>query len=174
MRLAIALVLLALPASALALDCTPFLSWDCATASYYDVLAGQPGEMLCGTDYTGWTFHAVEINVTTPGWYVMQGTSAAGTWNVVETAFILMDDCGAATCIDSAVSMGVTTLDMCLDIGTHTVIVASNTTAPTAFMNIGMACPTCAEAQTYGFECVHCGTVSTEVGGWGELKAMFR
>lgn len=160
--------------SAPALDCTPFQTFTCANNGYFDVLDGQPGELLCGVDYTGWTFHVIDVAVTTPGWYRFVAISASSSWNIVPSAVILMDDCGAGTCLASVQNTGTAELDMCLDVGTHQVVVASATTAPTAFMNIGLACLTCAEAETYGFECSFCGTVGSETGTWGYLKSIFR
>ncbi len=169
----LALALL-LPATAPALDCLPFQSFDCANGNYYDVLDGQPGEVVCGVDYTGWTLHTIEVTVTTPGWYTFIAISAAASWNVVPSAVMLMDDCGAGTCLDSVTAPDQAQLEMCLDTGTHTLVVASDTTAPTAFMNIGLFCHTCEDAVAYGFECVHCGTVSAEDLRWGEIKSRFR
>lgn len=177
MRPLVILLLLAallLPTSASALDCTPFQSWTCANNGYYDLLDGQPGELLCGVDYTGWTFHVIDVTVTTPGWIRFSGISAAASWDIVETAIILMDDCGAATCLESAQSMGMTDLDLCLNVGVHTFVVASNTTAPTAFMNTGIQCLSCEDANAYGFECVYCGSVGSDRAAWGELKSRFR
>ncbi|MBU2499988.1 hypothetical protein KJ682_01530 [bacterium] len=160
--------------SSSALDCTPFLTFTCANNGYFDVLDGQPGELLCGVDYTGWTFHVIDVTVTTPGWYRFAAVSASSSMNIVPSAVILMDDCGAGTCLASVENSDMAELDMCLDVGTHQVVVASDTTAPTAFMNIGLFCLTCAEAETYGFECSFCGTVGSEAGTWGNLKSSFR
>jgi hypothetical protein len=174
MRALIIATLLLFPVSASALDCNPFLSWTCAQQGYFDVLAGQPGEVLCGVDYTGWTFSTVEVTVTQPGFYAFQGISAAASQVIVDTAIILMDDCGAATCVSSEQSDGVTGLLVCLDVGTHTFVVASNTTASTAFMNIGFQCLTCAEALANEFDCPLCNTVKTETNTWGFMKMLFR
>ena len=112
--------------------------------------------------------------VTQPGWFRFVGISAAGAMNIVETAVILMDDCNAGTCVDSAQAFGMTELDVCLDYGLHTFVVASNTTAPTAFMNIGLVCLTCEDAAASGFECVHCGTVDADRNDWSDVKSMYR
>ncbi len=173
MRLLILLTLLMLPISAAALDCTPFQSWTCTQQGYFDYLDGQPGEVLCGVDYTGWTLHVIEVTVTTPGWIRFTGISASSSGVIVDTAIMLMDDCGALSCLDSVQGSHQTDLDTCLDVGVHTFVVASNTTAPTAFMNIGIVCLTCEDAVTYGFECVYCGTVGGEASPWGAVKALF-
>ena len=174
MRTLILLALLLLPVTASALDCTPFQSWTCTQQGYYNVLNGAPGEVLCGVDYTGWTFHVVEVTVTEPGWKHFAGISASASMSIVDTAIILMDDCNAGTCLGSTQALGMAELDVCLGLGTFTFVVASNTTAPTAFMNIGLLCPTCEDAVAYGFECSYCGTVSSEASSWGSLKARFQ
>jgi hypothetical protein len=51
----------------------------CADQGYFDVLNGQPGEVICGVDYTGWTLHVVEVTVTEPGWIRFSGISAAAS-----------------------------------------------------------------------------------------------
>jgi hypothetical protein len=170
---ALAFLLLLLPVSASALDCTPFQSWTCVDQGYFDVLNGQPGEVICGVDYTGWTLHVIEVTVTVPGLFIFSGISAAASQVIVDTAIILMDDCAAGTCLDSAQSSGVTDLSVCLDAGTHTFVVASNTTAPTAFMNIGISCPSCVDANNWGFTCVFCQPVDNEDGTWGSMKGHF-
>ena len=174
MRFLIIFMLILLPVTASALDCAPFQSWTCAQQGYYDYLNGVPGEILCGVDYTGWTLHVVEVTVTQPGFYVFGGVSASSSWNIVDTAIMLMDDCNAGTCISSLQTDGVTELYACLDVGTHTFVVASNTTVATAFMNIGFGCHTCVEAEAVGFECAHCGTVSNESSTWGSVKTRFQ
>lgn len=168
-----ALLLLLLPTSALALDCTPFLSWNCSNQGYFDVLDGQPGEVICGVDYTGWTLHTVEVTVTEPGFYRFSGISGASSGNTVDTAIILMDDCGAGTCVDSAQGGGQVDLDTCLDAGTYTFVVASNTTASTGFMNIGLLCPSCVDVIAAGIECVYCEPVGSENESWGSVKGHF-
>jgi hypothetical protein len=65
-------------------------------------------------------------------------------------------------------------LDVCLDVGAHTFVVASHTTAPGAFMNIGIICPTCEQAQTAGFPCPYCDTVGNEGASWGAVKSQYR
>ncbi len=167
------LALLLVPLSAAALDCTPFQSWTCAQQGYYDVLNGQPGEVICGVDYTGWTLHVIEVTVTNPGWIAFRGISAASSWNIVETAIILMDDCSAGTCTNSVQGMGLMQLDVCLDVGTYSFVVASNTTASTAFMNIDLQCLTCEDAVAYGLGCSLCQTVDNEDEAWGSVKARF-
>ncbi len=89
---------------------------------------------------------------------------------------MLMDDCNAGTCISSATSPdGVASLMTCLDSGTHTFVVASNTTDPTGFMNVGLDCGwTCEDAETFGFPCIHCDTVDSKTTMWGDLKAQYR
>lgn len=174
MRSLVLLALLLVPLSAAALDCTPFQTWTCANQGYYDLLNGQPGEVLCGVDYTGWTFHVIEVTVTEPGLVAFSAVSAASSMNIVETAVILMDDCNAGSCLDSVQTLGMAQLAVCLDVGSHRFVVASNTTAPTAFMNTGIACFTCAEAVSYGYDCVLCQTVDDETTAWGSVKARFR
>jgi len=174
MRFAIILILMLLPVAASALDCTPFQSWTCDQQGYYDYLDGVPGEIICGVDYTGWTLHVVDVTVTQAGFYVFGGISADAAWSYVDTAIMLMDDCNAGTCLSSLQTDHMTELYTCLDAGTHTFVVASNTTVPTAFMNIGFGCYTCEDAEASGFECVHCGTVSDESSTWGSVKSMFK
>ena len=174
------LLLLLVPATAAALDCTPFQSWTCSSQGYYDYFAGQPGEVLCGMDFTGWTLHVVEVTIATPGFYAFSGLSAydpgAFPANIVDTTIMLMDDCVAGTCIDSATSSsGTANLLVCLDAGTHLFVVASNTTDPDGFMNIGLNCTlTCEDAEAIEFPCVHCGTVGNETKAWGAVKERFR
>jgi len=180
MRLLIGLLVILVPATAAALDCTPFLNWTCSQQGYYDYFDGQPGEILCGMDFTGWTLHVVEVTIATPGVYAFSGLSAydpgAIPPNVVDTTIMLMDDCGAGTCLDSATaSGGMATLLACLDAGPHLFAVASNTTDPDGFMNIGLNCAlTCEDAEAIEFPCVHCGTVDGETETWGAVKARFR
>ncbi len=173
MRLFVLAIVLLLPATAAALDCTPFQSWTCTQQGYYDLLDGVPGEVLCGVDYTGWTLHVVEVTVAQAGWIRFSGISASSSGNIVDTAIMLMDDCAAGTCLASVQGNHMTDLDTCLDVGTHTFVVASNTTAPTAFMNIGIMCPTCEDAGVYGFECIYCGTIDSAGSTWGSVKARF-
>lgn len=174
MRTLILAALLLLPVTASALDCTPFQSWTCAQQGYFDVLDGVPGEVVCGVDYTGWTLHVVEVTVTQAGWIRFVGTSASSSMVNVATALMLMDDCAAGTCLSSTQSSGLAELDVCLDVGTHTFVVASNTTAPGAFMNIGISCQTCAQALTFGFPCPYCDPVGDAGAAWGSLKAQYR
>jgi hypothetical protein len=170
------LLLLLVPASTLALDCTPDFNWTCASNGFFDYLVGQPGEVICGVDYTGWTLNVVNVTVTTGGWVAMAAVSAAsaspGTW--VDSAIILMDDCGAGTCVTSTQSTGVTQLNVCVEPGVHTFIIASHTTAPGAVVNFSPACFTCEQADGNGFgPCAACGAVSTEPESWGSLKSRF-
>lgn len=166
--------LLALSAPASALDCTPFQSWTCSQQGYYNYVNGIPGEVICGVDYTGWTLHVVEVSVAQAGWVQFSATTGVGFANIVTTAVILMDDCAAGTCVSSAQSNGVTDLGACLDVGTHTFVVASNTTAANAVLNMGIACLTCAQVDSYGLVCPYCGTVSDEGAAWGSLKLQYR
>ena len=165
--------LLLLPVTAAALDCTPFLNWTCGSPAYFNVLNGQPGEVVCGVDYTGWTLHVVNVTVAQAGWIRFAGASASASMAYVDTAIMLMGDCAAGTCLASEQSPGLTELDVCLDVGTHTFLVASHTTAPGAFMNIGLACQTCLQAEQYGFPCPYCNAVADEGTTWGSLKARF-
>ncbi len=42
-------------------------------------------------------------------------------------------------------------------------------------MNIGLECTyTCEDAEMFEFPCVHCGTVGSEDGAWGSVKAQYR
>ncbi len=116
----------------------------------------------------------VEVTVAQPGFYIFAGISASSSWNYVDTAIILMDDCNAGTCINSIQSDGGAELYTCLDVGTHTFVVASNTTVATAFMNISFDCYTCEDAEGSGFECIHCGTVGDESSTWSSVKARFQ
>ena len=174
MRPLILTVLLLLPAAASALDCTPFQSWTCSQQSYFNVLNGEPGEVVCGVDYTGWTLHVVEATVAQPGWIRFVGVSAVSSGAHVTTAIMLMDDCAAGTCLASTQDLDLAELDVCVDAGTHTFVVASHTTAPGAFMDISMACLTCAQAQAYGFPCPACEVVGNEGAVWGAVKSRFR
>jgi len=74
MRLARVLALLGLlvltAPSALALDCTPFHVSTGPDQGYLDTFAntpGQPGEVVCGHDFTGWTLFVIEFTVNSPG-----------------------------------------------------------------------------------------------------------
>lgn len=163
-----------LPMTASALDCTPFQTWTCTQQGYFDLLDGIPGEVVCGVDYTGWTLHVVQVNVTTAGWVRFSGISASASMTIVPTAIMLMDDCAAGSCISSAQGTGMVDLDTCLDVGAHTFVVASNTTAPTAFMNIGISCQTCAQAETFGFVCPYCDAVGDDDASWGTVKSLYR
>lgn len=165
---------LALPSAASALDCTPFQTWTCAQQGYFDVLNGQPGEVVCGTDYAGWTLHVVQVDITQAGWVRFAGVSAASSGVYVATAIMLMDDCAAGVCIASTQNSSMAELDVCLDVGSHTFVVASHTTAAGAFMNIGIICPTCAQAETAGFPCPYCETVGNEDASWGSVKSQYR
>lgn len=170
------LLVLLLPAAALALDCTPSATWTCASNGFFNTWSGQPGEVICGVDYTGWTLKVVNVNVTTGGWVDFAATVATGPGASVATAVILMDNCAAGTCVASEQSTGVTQLDVCLEPGTHTFVVAAHTTAPNAIGNMGLMCLTCAQAETMGLTgCPACGgTVSTQEESWGSLKARFK
>ena len=137
---------LVLPAPAAALDCTPFQSWTCNQQGYFGYVNGIPGEVICGVGF---------------------GTTVA-------TAILLMDDCSAGTCVSSAQSTGVTDLGACLDVGTYTFVVASQTAAPNAVVNMGLACLTCAQAESYGLVCPYCGTVGNDSTVWGSLKLQYR
>lgn len=167
------LVLLLLPTTALALDCTPFQSWTCTQQGYFDVLDGVPGEVVCGVDYTGWTLHVIDVTLIEAGYIAFAGISAASSGNIVETAILLMDDCGALTCMDSVQGNGMMQLEACLDAGTYTFVVASNTTASTAFMNIGLLCPSCADIVAGGITCVYCQPVELDGHSWGSVKSRF-
>jgi hypothetical protein len=169
--LALALVL---PAPASALDCTPFQSWTCSQQGYFGYLNGIPGEVICGVDYTGWTLHVVAVTVAQAGWFQFSATTGVGFGTTVATAVLLMDDCAAGTCVSSAQSTSVTDLGACLDVGTYTFVVASQTTAPTAVVNMGLACLTCAQAESYGLVCPYCGTVGNDSTVWGSLKLQYR
>jgi len=172
--LAVLTLLLATPA--LALVCSPpFQSWDCADAAYYDLHDGQPGEVVCGVDFTGWTLHVVEMTLTEPGWVGFQGISAvSGQPGFVQTTIMLMDDCGAGTCLDSATSGSIAELIVCLDAGTHTVVFASQTQDPNGFFNIGASCVSCEDAAGGGYFCDICQAVGNDALPFGELKSMFR
>lgn len=171
------LLTLLLPAASLALDCTPFQTWTCASNGYYNYLTGQPGEVLCGVDYTGWTLTVVNVTMTTGGWVDFAATAGLGPGSPVATDVMLMDDCAAGTCLAvERSSGGVTQLDVCLDVGTHTFVVATQTTAPGAAINMGLMCLTCAQAETLGLTgCPACGgAVPGESESWGSLKARFK
>ncbi len=170
----LALLALVLATPAAALDCTPFLDWTCGSPSYFDVLDGQPGEVVCGVDYTGWTLHVIRVTAPQAGWYVLAGASASASMVFVDTAFMLMSDCSAGTCLASTQSSGVAQLNVCLDAGVHTFVVASHTTVPGAFMNVTLGCQTCAQAETAGFPCPYCNAVAEEGVTWGSLKARFQ
>jgi len=173
MRSLILAALLLLPVSATALDCTPFQTFSCEQG-YFDVLDGQPGEVVCGVDFTGWTLHVIEINVTQAGYMAFQGISASSAGNIVATTIMMFDDCGTDTCLDSATSPdGIASLELCLDVGTYKFLVASDTTAPGAFMNIGLSCFDCADVIQWGISCVYCDPVSNEPQSWGSLKSTF-
>lgn len=173
--LAAPLALLLLPAVASALDCTPSLNWTCASNGFFNTLSGQPGEVICGVDYTGWTLKVVNVTVTTGGWVDFAATAGTGPGAGVATAVILMDDCAAGTCLASEQSTGVTQLDVCLEPGTHTFVVAAHTTAPGAILNMGLMCLTCVQAETMGLTgCPACGgAVPGEDESWGSVKARF-
>lgn len=166
--------LLCLSAPAAAIDCTPFQSWTCSQQGYYNYLNGIPGEVVCGVDYTGWTLHVVDVAVTQAGWVQFSATTGVGFGTTVTTAVMLMDDCAAGTCVSSAQGNGVTDLGVCLDVGTHTFVVASQTTAPNAIVNMGVACLTCAQAESYGLVCPYCGAVGNDGAAWGSLKLQYR
>ena len=162
------------PAPVAALNCTPQFNWNCTTHGYFNLLSGQPGEVLCGTDYTGWTFTVVNVTVTQGGWVRFLAIAGEGISVHYTTKVILMDDCGAGTCVDSAQSNGITELDSCLEAGTHTYIVATNSTAPTAAIQMDLLCLTCEQAQTIGLTgCAACDPVSDESSSWGSFKARF-
>lgn len=166
--------LLLLPVTAAALDCTPFLNWTCGSPAYFDVLNGQPGEVVCGVDYTGWTLHVVNVTVAQAGWIRFVGASASASMAFVDTAIMLMGDCAAGTCLAGVQDTGLAELDVCLDVGTHKFLVASHTTAPGAFMNIGLSCQTCLQAEQFGFPCPYCNAVADEGTTWGSLKGTYR
>jgi len=174
LRFTIVLILILLPLTASALDCTPFQSWTCDQHGYNDFMNGVPGEVICGVDYTGWTLHVVEVTVTQAGFYALSAISISSAWNFVDTAVMLMDDCNAGTCISSHQTDHQTDLYTCLDVGTHTFVVASNTTAATAGIVIDFGCYTCDDAEFFGFECVHCGSVSNVNSTWGSVKAIYK
>lgn len=173
---AIALAVAALPAApAAALDCTPMQSWTCSTHGYFAPLSGQPGEVLCGVNYTGWTLNVVEVTVTQGGWINFAATTPTGFGASALTAIMLMDDCAAGTCVSSIQSSGVAQLDACLEPGTHTFVVASNSTAPTAYLQMDIVCVSCEQAGTWGYPaCPACNPVGDEAASWGSLKARFK
>ena len=163
------------PRPAAALDCAPQFNWNCATHGFFNYVTGQPGEVLCGTDYTGWTFTVVNVTMAQGGWVHFVATAGIGINTQITAAIIQMGDCGAGTCIDSAQSGGVTEFDACLDTGAHTFIVATNSTAPNAILNMDLMCLTCAQAETMGLVgCPACGAVGDETSSWGSLKAQFK
>jgi hypothetical protein len=180
MRLALAAVafLLAttLASPALALDCTPFQTFDCANPSYYGTINGQPGEVLCGMDFTGWTLHVIEVTVTTAGVYAVSATGGTGQFGVfLEAAILQMDDCGAGTCLDSAmVTTGAAQLTLCLDAGAYTFVAAVHGTAPTDIISTGMQCITCADALQGGFSCSYCDPIGANNPNWSSLKGRFQ
>lgn len=162
------------PAPAAALTCTPQFNWTCTTHGFFNTLAGQPGGVLCGTDYTGWTFTVVNVTVAQGGWVRFVATAGTGPGSPLTTKIILMDDCDAGTCADSAQSGGVTELDACLEAGTHTYVVATNSTSPGAALNMDLVCLTCAQAGELGLTgCAACDPVSDEASSWGSFKARF-
>lgn len=174
MRPLILAALFLLPVTAHALDCTPFQSWTCSQAGFFDYMDGQPGEVVCGVDYTGWTLHVVELTTAQAGWVQFSGISALISGTHVTTVIMLMDDCATGTCLASAQGPDVVDLGVCLEAGTHTFVVASQTDLPTSIMNIGAACLTCAQAQSYGIACPACDAVGDEGADWGSLKALYR
>lgn len=172
--IAVSLAALA-PASAAALSCSPMQSWTCSTHGFFNVLAGQQGETVCGVDYTGWTLSVVDVTVAQGGWVRFVATAGTGPGATLTTKIILMDDCGAGTCVSSAQSNSVTELDACLEAGTHTYIVATNSTAPNAVLNMDLVCLTCAQAESLGLTgCPACSPVGDEAASWGSLKAQFK
>lgn len=162
------------PSPAAAIDCTPQFNWTCASNGYYNYLTGQQGGTVCGVDYTGWTLTVVNVTVTQGGWLRFVATAGTGPGATLVTKIILMDDCSGDTCVDSAQSNGVTELDSCLEVGSHTYVVATQSTAPNAAINMGLMCLTCAQAQTIGLTgCAACDPVSDEASSWGSFKARF-
>jgi len=163
------------PSPAAALDCTPQFNWTCSTHGFFNVLAGQQGGTVCGVDYTGWTLNVVNVTVAQGGWVRFVATAGTGPGATLTTKIILMDDCGAGTCVDSAQSNGVTELDACLEAGSHTYVVATNSTAPNAALNMDLVCLTCAQAESLGLTgCPACSPVGDEAASWGSLKARFQ
>jgi hypothetical protein len=147
MRPLILAALFLLPATAHALDCTPFQSWTCSQAGFFDYMDGQPGEVVCGVDYTGWTLHVVELTTAQAGWVQFSGISALISGAHVTTVIMLMDDCAAGTCLASAQGPDVVDLGVCL---------------------------TCAQAQSYGIACPACDAVGDVGSAWGSIKTQYR
>lgn len=163
------------PAPAAALDCTPQFNWTCSTHGFFNALSGQQGGTVCGVDYTGWTLNVVNVTVAQGGWVRFLATAGTGPGATLVTKIILMDNCGAGTCVDSAQSNGVTELDACLEAGTHTYVVATNSTSPSAAINMDILCLTCAQAGTLGLTgCAACEPVSDEASSWGSFKVRFK
>lgn len=163
------------PAPAAALSCTPMQSWTCLSHGFFNTLSGQPGEVVCGVDYTGWTLSVVNVTVTQGGWVRFVATAGQGISTHYTTKVILMDDCGAGTCVDSAQSNGLTELDSCLEAGTYTYIVATNSTAPAAVLQMDIICLTCAQGELLGLTgCAACNPVSDESSSWGSFKVRFK
>jgi hypothetical protein len=173
---AIALAVAALPAApAAALDCTPMQSWDCTLHGYLNILTGQPGEVLCSVDYTGWTMNVVEVTITQGGWVNFTAGTSTGVGSSAQTAIMLMDDCGAGTCVSSIQSDGLVHLLSCLEPGTYTYVVASDSTSPTAYLQMDITCVSCEQAETWGYPvCPACNPVGDEAANWGSLKAQFK
>ncbi|MBU0742036.1 hypothetical protein KKG45_02995 [bacterium] len=152
-------------AFAVALDCTPLDTFLCSGNACYNYIGidAVPGEFACGTDYTGWDFQVFDVELTAPGLASPASYTSGFDPLIPDNHLLLFEHCDLAQCIASDTSSDwMHGFSACLDTGTYTLIIASNTTAQ-APIGVGM-----------NAGCVDCDPVAGETQRWGAVKSLCR
>lgn len=163
--LALVALLVFSPASAAAIDCTPLDSFGCGGSAYQNYVGTDavPGEMACGTDYTGWDFQVFDVVVTVPNVVALASYTSTFDPALTFNHLLLFEHCDLTQCIDSDTSVDLQhQLTPCLDVGTYTLIVATKDVPSQSVMAVGSA------------GCADCEPVAIESRGWGAVKSIFR
>jgi hypothetical protein len=135
LALALSTLFLLVSTSAFALDCTPLGVLPIAggfTNGGYAGTGAVPGELVCGTDFTGWDFHVYEFTLTANAEQVI-GMAVNGSASSFR--LLVLKDCDTSSCFldQSLTGAGPAIINptVCLGPGTYNVIVAS-LNAPTS------------------------------------------
>lgn len=167
------LLLFAISGGALAFDCTPIETRTCGAPDLVTTTdqGAVPGDVTCGSDYTGWDMKVYEVVVAEAGYVGFQALVQAPGGQV---AVLVYDDCAGGSCIASQQAPNLAEVLVCLEAGTYTMVVATNFAAPQPLL-VGNPCVTCTEIIQAGAEdlCPLCAPVDGEVHGWGSWKARF-
>ena len=162
-----ALGLVALFASpSVALDCTPIATLSLDGSTVADLIGANsvPGEVACGTDYTGQDFHVYEFTLSEASLVVFGLATGGQSFGqpLPDAELFVLSNCDPSACIFTfANETGATSDPVCMAAGTYSLVVAS----PDAGGN---------KSYSTGVEVVDvCAPVDADEATWSGMKARF-